>query len=252
MDFPDRDIKFYLRTFERIASKLSGSKANDLFKSSDLLKIIQEYFIVNDATALQFDTINTGAILNDNYTSLIKEYYNRFFFHYGLNQNIANAQFDDKKVVSKLVETIKLKDESALTYLKGEAKLKTQNTFLSFDKHWQNHTENFIKASSFDLKTDNHILHKASSIYGCLNLLGDDPSSDNRRYDIIVYPPSSDDKILLKAYDSAISVLNKAGANKKIIRPEEIDLYSKQIVDEIVRPSLDDEPLGESQDDLPF
>lgn len=239
-DFPEKLIRSYLISFTNAASNFS--KSEHFFKVKKLEKILPEYFIAPDASALFFDSVSTGVKYAES-EIIATDIFNRYFVYSFPENKQFIERHDETYIIQNFRTLIRNKDENIVHYLRGEQKIKTKRALLKADESWKNGTLNLVKAVSFDLKEEGDILHKAAQLYGTLNILDETFSKENYKIDILFSAPQNPE--LSSVYANAIDVVDTSKVKKNIYTENNLDEYIKKVLEEIERKSLveDDLPL---------
>jgi hypothetical protein len=210
--------------------------ANSLFKDvieveRPFKKLINEIFLVEDASSLYFEDIKTG--INVGLKETISYYEKEYFSCYEdilINPNKKDEKYIEHKLKSTLRQT--LKDNQFSVYdISIDKNIKTGLVSERFKYGWKNGGDKLISLIGFDLVEAESIQKKAYEWYGKLSFLKDYAKENNTEFHLLTSKPTS--KKLFKSYDSALNVINAAEAPSKIYEDSEIEKYSEYLADHI-------------------
>jgi Protein of unknown function (DUF3037) len=225
--YPQTDlsiIRAHLKGFENKAKNLTDKP---IYVNGLLNSLIETDFLPLDSNSLFFTEFKVGTYLNAD--AIIAHYRTQFFAAYDDN-DVEEKQYD-AYLVHKFEKALKQKSkEKAHLFHKDFTVGKGQVTF-KFDYGWQNGNTNALKFLNFNLKDGDAIVDKSSKWYGKTALLNEEGTAEGVCFDFHVGRPK--DRSLYSNYDTALEVLEKIPAKKRIFEEEKQEEYLEQALVEI-------------------
>lgn len=208
---------------------------SDLFRAENfkpnLKKHIHSTVLNEDSTVLQFadpviavNTFKTYQQAIDEYTKLLLP---------GHNELITREKRHSESYLVKKLTKLLSKDKDVEQRLEKNKVIKTDKFELKFELGWQNGSYNLVKSISFDLSDEHAIQSKSAQYFGFLTLLNEHDyiETHNYKFDLLVLRPQN--RNLFKAFDNALTILEKVDAPKEIITEDKIKTYSERILSEL-------------------
>ncbi len=234
--FTDSVIREYLQAFDEKAKVLSNEKLPESFQS-----ILNDYFLVKDASTLQFDEVKSVVLYTEDTEKIADQYFRLYFpdefpLESVLNNEISTQQIrhvTDAEVTKAFKNLLLEKDKTIRKYLKPAFEIRNDKAHFKADLVWQNGTINAVKGISFDLNEEHSISDKALLVNAKLNYLREEASLQNIRFDLLVTAPAIKD--LTKAYQNALQILSDINVNKQIITQDKLQEYTQRTVNEVER-----------------
>lgn len=230
--FPDlgkdnlTDIKLYLRSFNKVANKLSYSEK---VNGKTLKELISTEFIINDANSLFFSDVKEGS-----YTSIdstVEFYEDQFFKFYDRTKSKKSTDAVVKAAFQKSLIELSSEKDIRLGYFKEGVNIENKITTSKFEYRWQNGTPNLIKTLGFDLSDKQDIQDKAFKWTSAINYIHQIGKYKDYNFDVLVSRPK--DKNLFAAYDNALEVLSDIKANKEIYEEDKIKQYAEKALNSV-------------------
>ena len=231
--FPEPIIRTYLKSFEINASHIEQS---DL--GVDLNQILNKYFLVKDASPLQFTESKSVLQYSEDWARISEQYFKLYFpeeFPLESSDLIVKSlrHRSDKQIATSYKKLLQLKEKNIAQYLKPSVEIKSELAHFRSDLVWQNHTTNAVKGLSFDLSNEDSISDRALLFNAKLNYLSAVARSKNIRFDLLVASPQNPD--FKNAFDNALQILHDIKAPKEIITEEQLDSYATRTLLELER-----------------
>lgn len=229
--FVKSNIELYLKGFRKKADNISSNytvfSENEI--KTNIEKYVQDEFLPEDATALQFSQIYTSLLYSPDLNKIINNLYNRYFPSHKIS-NI-NEKHDDEFLLKTIHSLVREKNHELTRHFQRNVEVKSSDTSLTFDMAWKNGSTNLVKPVSFDLSNSANIHRKADRFFGTLFFLENEAKANNYRFDLLVARPQ--DKKLFKAYDKALNKLEKIPSPKKIVEESDFDNYIDQALNQL-------------------
>lgn len=229
-DFNENLVKEYLKAFEKKSRNLNQKLDQYVFGYNDL---ITDHFIVEDASALQFEAFRTGIYYSD--FEVIRERYIQLILgNYNSEIKRTVHKITDEKIVQKIKSKVFELNPTAKDFLRFDDKRILINKHVQFksDFYWKNEFTNYTKALSFDLADAKNIIDKSILLNGQLRQLEKSELKDVK-IDFVIHEPR--DGKFQDAIDEAKAILNENDINKQLFT--DLKIYSEQIVSHIALPS---------------
>ena len=193
--------------------------------------IINDAFLVEDASALYFEEIKTG--IYSDYKEIISYYEEGYFSCYEdslINSEKKDEKYIENKLKSNLRHTLK-NNQFNIYDISIDKNINTGIVSERFKWGWKNGGDKLISLVGFDLVESDSIRKKAYEWFGKLSFLKEYAVGHNTEFHILTSKPTS--RKLIKEYNSAINVIRKSEAPTEIITDSEIEDYSKRIATHI-------------------
>jgi hypothetical protein len=226
-NFTESAIRQYLKSFEEKAKLLSKKEV-----TGKLEDILQTFFLVRDASTLQFDEVKSVVLYTDDIQTISDHYFNLYFPEQELLIDHIKPITDHQITVS-YKNLLFEHNDNLKKFISEAVELRNEKAHFKSDLAWKNGTLNAVKGISFDLKEEGAISDKALLINAKLNYLQQEAFERNIRFDLLVSPPKQAD--LLTAYDKALYILSDIKANKKIVTQDQLFEYASFTAREIER-----------------
>jgi hypothetical protein len=225
-NFNERLIKDYLKAFESKASKLHQHLEKYVFGYSDL---ISDHFIVEDASALQFDSLRSGIYYN-NHEEVSERYINLILGEYKSETIVAKHRITADNIVKNVTSKIIDINPSSKEFLKFDTNRILENKHVQFksDFYWKNGHINHSKAISFDVLKETTIIDNALLLNAKLRHL-ENSKHKNAHIDLIIQAPNTD--AYQDTFAEALSILNENQIEKRFYT--EWTTYSELVAKEI-------------------
>lgn len=230
-DFEEYKLKLYLKAIEYKINSINYQSEIELFPSES--KDVSNEIINKDSSVLQFGELRYGLV----YASpeiVAKDYYNLYFSE--IKEAPKRIKHDEQFLLKEFKSKLHLANAGVQNYLEPNIEISSSLTTIKFEYKWQNGVPNLIKSVSFDLDDEKSINNKAVLLHGQLNFLAEKINENNCNVDLIVAKPTSNIDALNRAYDKAISILEKIETSKKIHTEEQISEYAQHVADGIKPP----------------
>lgn len=225
--YPQTDLSIlraHLRGFEQKAKSLTNKP---IYVEGLLNSLIQTDFLLLDSNSLFFTDFKVGKYQNAD--AIIAHYRTQFFGAYGDN-NLEERQYD-AYLVNKFEKALKQKSKEKAHLFRRDFVVGKGQVAFKFDFGWQNGNTNALKFLNFNLKDGDAIVDKSSKWYGKTALLKEEGTAEDVCFDFYVGRPKN--RSLYSNYDTALEVLEKIPANKRIFEEEEHEGYLEQALKEI-------------------
>lgn len=221
-------LKRYLTDFFHTAEKLTNYWKDKLeyIRPDDLGKIINDYFIIEDGSSLQFSPVES--IFSENSSNTINFLSTQYFQFY---HNEVSAHYDEGKIEEFFRENLK-KSPEAYKKVKQERELKSTHFNQKFPFSWKNGTENLITPISFDLKDRDHIKKKVFQWKGLLDDFEEVSQRENVQFHLLISRPRIRENY--KAYDNALNVLEEIRSGKRILEEENYHGYVDEVINKVL------------------
>ena len=225
-NFNENLIKEYLKAFETKSKSLNRHLDKYVFGYNDL---ISDYLIVEDASALQFDSFRSG-IYYKPFEEVSKQYVELVLGDYqsetiGTIHRITSDRIV-KNVTSKIIDL----NPKSKDFLKFDINRILKNKHVEFksDFYWKNGNINHSKAISFDVVKENTIIDNALLLNAKLRQL-EKSKHKNAHIDFIIQSPKQEN--FSDTFDEAISILNENQIEKRFYT--DWTVYSEMVAHEI-------------------
>lgn len=224
-DFSTHTLKNYLKAFDKQAKKLQKNvtDSSNLFETSDLKGLIEEYFLTKDSTALFFADVKKGTYED---AGLILDFYRKQYLSIYEKVGVRKHK-DEQYILRKVHKELKKRKLQTSQTIRRNIEIKTNLFSEQFKYGWENGTTNLITPIGLDLQKKQSIKEKAYGWHGKLDAFRETAEKDKLRFDLIVSRP--DDKNLFKTYDNVLTLLEKNKAPKKIVEVNEVGRYIEKI-----------------------
>lgn len=178
-----------------------------------------------DDSSLQWS--QAGAGLTDDPAKTLAQLFERMVMRYDDKADRPHRQDDDiwrqfKTTLgrSEILESFKPKT------------IAVQDDEVEFEYTWKNGVLHCLEPLSFDLATADNIRNKAHRWLGQISSVQNAPE-DFQVYFLVAGPTHS--KALMGAYDKALSILDKAPVQHRVVREEQAAEFSRELIQEFVR-----------------
>jgi len=225
-DFNERLIKDYLKAFERKCKTLTNSLDKYVFDYNDF---ITENLIIDDASPLQFETFRSGIyyssveVVRERYLGLILSNYSKL--------KRVSTKITDRSIIKNVKSKILELNPESIGFLKTDNDRILVNKHIQFksDFYWDNGvTNNYTKALSFDLDTEEEIINRSILINGKLREL-EKTNFKHSHIDLVLQAPCN--LSFTDAYLEAEDILKDIQMEKRLFE-NWLD-YSKIVADNI-------------------
>lgn len=225
-DFNTNLIKDYLRSFEEKSKRLNLDL--DSYALNDH-KIITNHFIIEDASALQFEPFR-AALYSDSVDDVYQRYSDLILGHYKSETVKTTSKITEKEIVSSLKSKVYRLNPASRDYLRfdNDRILKSNHVQFKSDFYWRNGVTNYAKAISFFVGNESRIIDKAILINGKLRQL-EGSRHKNAHIDLIVQQPI--DSKFGDTISEALSILEQNQIQTEIY--SDLDAYSREVADHI-------------------
>jgi hypothetical protein len=233
--YPDFDQSTFNTILRSIETKLK-TESSSLFGKENLRfgfkELIHRFLLNEDSTALQFtepvNTINT-------FDSIKKavDKYSELLLPGIIIRKPEIVRHNEAFILKRFIGYIFERDKILSHRITRDKVIQYKDIKLKFDVAWQNGTLNLVKPISFDLKEEHDIQSKSAQYFGYLTYLKEYAKKRNQRFDLLIAKPQDQD--LLESYDKALRLLNKSTAPKRIITEKELDSYSEETADYLLK-----------------
>jgi len=223
-DLQDKKVTTYLATIKSNLKPVSEYRLypSDFNINTDFSRFIDNEILKIDDSAFQFSKLYESLLYTNDVSAIIESLYNEYFNYYQTKERAKNIT--DSIISSKLFERLdKVRDK-----ITRNPVIESDAFSYTFDAHWKNGTDNYVKSVSLDTSA-NSIHQKSTSLIGNLFLLNDIKGTENNRYDIIIAPPA--DKNLFKDYANARKNIEKAPVKKQVFEYGEIEKYTENALE---------------------
>jgi hypothetical protein len=201
-----------------------------LFNDVRLEEEIINDVLRRDATVLSFSEPKNLFLDEDDFNLKLENFYKLIFSYYYNDIDVKRERHDEKYLIRNFKSILLSKNNNIETMLKRDVEISSENTTLKFDYQWKNGVINLVKPIGFDLEDDNAINHKAILLYGQLDFISEQIHTNNYNIDLLISAPTSREKNLQKAYEKAITILQKSGIKKNIFEEKDIEKYTDTVV----------------------
>ena len=194
-------------------------------------KLINSYFLIEDASSLYFEEIRTG--VNPGVKEIISYYEKEYFSCYEdelFNANKKDEKYIEQKLKSNLKQNLK-DNEFNVHDLSINKNINTGLVIERFKWGWKNGGDKLISLIGFDLVESDSIQKKAYEWYGKLSFLKEYAIENKTEFHLLTSKPTN--KKLLKSYNSAINVIKQSKAPAEVYTDTEIQEYSKYVANNI-------------------
>jgi hypothetical protein len=235
-DVSEKTIKSYFKYFTSRTKELNlqSEVFGNYNLESSLENFLAEEFLAPDSSCLQFGNYKTAVLYTSDLEHITNQLYNLYFSVFHLHDN-SSKKVDETLLLKKykhflaelLPESKSLKDSSR--FYDGYSIKPNENSLVKFDIAWKgNKDTHLVKPISFDLVKPESIQRKAYQYFGQFEDLQDYAENNDYLFDVILAKPKN--KVLFKAYDNAIRLLEKP---KRVQLIEQIDLqgYSEKTIE---------------------
>ncbi|WP_071146281.1 DUF3037 domain-containing protein [Bacteroides ihuae] len=228
--YPDFDSRYFnalLRVIESNVEKYSTDLMADKLLQNDFEGFINSYILKYDDSALQFTSIYSAVNVWSNIQQVLANYTSLLL---PLTQSAESKliRHDDNFVIKKFKTCFISNNKKELfERINSPQIVRAEDFELKFDLSWQNGTLNLIKPLSLDLLDEQSIQRKTAQYCGYLGWMGRYLSAHNSRVDFLLSEPQ--DSSLHNTFERSISLLQRADANKKIVRLQEIEAYAEKV-----------------------
>lgn len=221
-------IRKTLRSFSAKAVSLSKSiERNGFLVEDDFDKIVSDYFLEEDATALSF-------------CDSIKGYYEDFFNLKSCLQKKILSMYDegiqeryDESRIEEFITKRISKTPEVISKFKKDISLNNGKFVEKFPYSWKNGKENILVPISFDLDQVENIKKKSYFWYGLLESFDEISTNNNYNFDLFVTKPRIRENWY--GYENALSVLENANTPLSIYEEEKFELYLDHAIDTLLR-----------------
>lgn len=225
-DFNETLIKDYLKAFELTSRKLSKEFEPSIFGYNNL---ISENFLIEDASALQFENFRTGIYYSP--LEQVREQYIKLLLGHYESETISTVHKTTEESIVKTVknEVLALNPKSK-DLLKFDANriLKSKHVAFNSDFYWKNKVIHYAKAVSFDVAKESTIIDKALLLNGKLRQL-EKTKYKNSHIDFLIHEPK---KIAFQdVIEEAKAILQDNEIHQELYL--DLSLYSKEVADHI-------------------
>lgn len=210
-NFNESLVKDYLKAFEQKSKNLNNQLDKYVFGYNDL---IADNFIVEDASALQFEPFRTAIYYSD-FEITRERYINLILSNYNSEINGTTHKLTEDKIVRRLKTKIVELNPNAKEFLKLDQNRILTNKHVQFksDFYWENVITNYTKAINFDLSIEKNIIDKSILLNGQLRQL-EKSKLKNINIDFVIN--ESKDKKLESAIEEAKAILNENQIHKSL------------------------------------
>lgn len=225
--YPQTDlsiIRAHLRGFEQKAKSLTNKP---IYVEGLITSLIETDFLPLDSNSLFFTDFKVGKYIDAD--AIISHYRTQFFAAYDDNE-VEERQYD-AYLVNKFEKALRLQSKEKAPLFRKDFVVGEGQVAFKFDYGWQNGTTNALKFLNFNLKDGEAIVDKSSKWYGKTALLKEEGTADNICFDFHVGRPK--DRNLYSNYDTALEVLEKIPAKKRIYEEDSQEEYLKKALEEI-------------------
>jgi|SRR5690625_3808245 len=226
-DFNVHTLRKYLNAFHKQAQRLTKqfSGEPDLFETLDFQGIIEDFFLIEDATALLFSDITKGTYEDAEETlSFYKDQYLSVY-----EKNKERDRKDEEYILNKIEEGLEDTNINYSQEVKRGYIVETPYLSQKFNFAWKNGTTNLITPIGLDLKREDVIENKALRWHGRLDKFKEKAEQDNLKFDLIISRPQ--DRKLFKTYENVLKILEDNRAPKEIHELDHINRYIHRLVD---------------------
>jgi len=210
-DFNERLIKDYLKAFEQKSRKLNRQLDKYIFGYNDLLS---DNFMVEDASALQFDSFRTGIYYSSS-EEVTKRYVDLVLGDYKSETLGTKHRITDDSLVQSIKTKVIELNPASKDFLKFDEQRILKNKHVAFksDFYWKNGVINYAKAVSFDVSKESTIIDKSILLNGKLRQLEKTNYKDSH-VDFIIQEPFT--ARFKDAFEEAKSILSENDIEKRI------------------------------------
>ena len=238
-DVPEKTIRAYFKYFEKRVQELNQNP--EIFADYDLSKSLKLFvnneFLPEDSSALQFGNFRTSVLYTPNVEHIRNQLYNLYFSVFQQHDN-GNQKVDEVILLNKYKSFLKAysNDGEAFKYNNrfsyDYAIEPNKNSKLTFDVAWKGqHDWHLVKPVSFDLLRQDTINKKAYQYYGQFTDLQSYAENEHYVFDVILAKPKS--KSLFNAYDNAIRLLEQP-KQVTLIEFDSLNAYSKATAESVL------------------
>ncbi|RYM30838.1 DUF3037 domain-containing protein [Brumimicrobium glaciale] len=225
-NFNESLIKDYLKAFEQKSKNLNNQLEKYVFGYNDL---IADNFIVEDASALQFEDFRTAIYYSD-FEITRERYIDLILSNYNSEINGTTHILTEDKIVRRLKSKIIEINPNAKEFLKLDKNRILTNKHVEFksDFYWENVITNYTKAINFDLSSEKNILDKSILFNGQLRQL-EKSTLKNIKIDFVINEPK--DKKFGDAIEEAKTILKEIQIDKSLYT--NLKTYSEYVASQI-------------------
>lgn len=224
-DFSTSLIKHYLKSFHETARKLENDfqKEPSPLIERDLKSIINNAFLVRDATALYFTEPQLGSYKNVEKT--IRYYWDTYLSFYSKEEkrSVKNEDY----LIHRFEEEVQKYELDASQQIEKNVTIESDLITEIFPYGWQNGTKNLVTPIGLDLSSDHRLEKKALLWQAKLHTISIIEEIENYRFDLIISRPQQ--RELFSNYDRALKILDESGAPQKLVEEDEFAAYVEQI-----------------------
>lgn len=228
-NFNESLVKDYLKAFEQKSKNLNNQLDKYVFGYNDL---IADNFIVEDASALQFEPLRTAIYYSD-FEITRERYIDLILGNYNSEINGTTHKLTEDKIIRKLKSNIIELNPNAKSFLKLDESRILSNKHVQFksDFYWENSITNYTKAINFDLSIEKNIIDKSILLNGQLRQL-EKSKLKNINIDFVIN--ESQDKKFESAIEEAKAILNENQIHKSLYT--NLKNYSAHVASQFVHP----------------
>ena len=228
-NFNESLVKDYLKAFEQKSKNLNNQLDKYVFGYNDL---IADNFIVEDASALQFEPLRTAIYYSD-FEITRERYIDLILGNYNSEINGTTHKLTEDKIIRKLKSNIIELNPNAKSFLKLDESRILSNKHVQFksDFYWKNSITNYTKAINFDLSIEKNIIDKSILLNGQLRQL-EKSKLKNINIDFVIN--ESPDKKFESAIEEAKAILNENQIHKSLYT--NLKNYSTHVASQFAHP----------------
>jgi hypothetical protein len=238
-NIPEKTIKSYFKYFQKRIEDFNAQPS--FFNKYDLEKSLQSFleneFLPSDSSALQFGNYRTSVLYTDNLSHIRNQLYNLYFSVFKIQDNTKNRVDESvllkqyKKLLKKFGK-VDFPSTNIPNFQLDYAIEQKDSAPIKFDVAWkESQNLHLVKAVSFDLLRADSIQRKAYQYVGQFYDLKEYAATNDLLFDLILAKPKN--HTLFKAYDQALSALEKTG-NINLIDQAGLASYSEKTVQNVL------------------
>lgn len=189
--------------------------------------IINDYFLVEDASSLYFEEVKTG--VNIGAKEIISYYEKEYFSCYEeaiYNPNKKDEKYIENKLKANLRNSLR-NNSFSINDIEIDKNIKAGLISERFKYGWKNGGDKLITLIGFDLLEADTIKNKALSWYGKFSFLRQFANDRDIDFHILTSKPSK--RGLLSAYNDAIDIIKQADAPTEFFADNQIEEYSETL-----------------------
>ena len=206
----------------RVTKKEQKNLFSELSSSADSFSDKINSSLIQEDTSLQFTDQSNAVNTFDNPQKTIEEF-SKILLNV-IEPRKEENKHDESYLVKKCSNFLVTKYPTIENLISKNRTISSKGVKLNFELSWLNGETHLVKPIAFDLKDEKDIQTKSVTFFGYLDLLNDYAKINNCKFDLLVSKPQN--VLLENAYRNALDVLNESPAHKKIIQEEEIQEYS--------------------------